>query len=166
MTPKLQDRLDGSKPPFDGACIHNTDTLNLTQLRSLLSTTIGMLSSSNSEIYSFHDWHEHDGFIVDSKIESWDTLTAAIETDRTLFDSRDDDFDVRIAFYPRALDWLLRYNIDQDEESDYKTATCDFDLSVANENQIPGVVDELLGRFPVMLAKCESIPWFNSNYGG
>lgn len=153
-------------PPFDGSCVCNNDDLTLPQLRDVLATAIVALSSKYPTIESFRDWHEHDGFIVESKPESWDTLRSAIETDRTLFDSRDDDFDVRIAIYPASYDWLLRYNVDQDDESDYNSATCDFDLSVGKHTAISDVIGFLLSTFSDLIVENKSYSWFTSNYGG
>ena len=166
MTPDLQNRLENSMPPFDGSCVRNDDELTLAQLRVVLAAAVRALSPKYPTIESFHDWHEHDGFIVESKSESWETLRAAIQTDRTLFDSREDDFDVRIAVYPTSYDWLLRYNVDQDDESDYNTATCDFDLSVARQTEISEVPGLLLSNFPSLIVEDESHSWFKSNYGG
>lgn len=166
MTPELHQRLDRELPPFDGACIHNVGELTLPQLRDLLAAAASLLAADYPVIYSYHDWHEHDGNIVEPKPDSWDTINSAIANDRTLFDSRDDDFEVRIAFFPPTFDWLLRYNIDQDDESDYNTATCDFDLSVAKIDSKSRLIGHLLARLPSVLTQCESQPWFKSNYGG
>ena len=166
MTPQLQQRLDEALPPFDGSCVHSVGDLTLSQLRELLAAAASLLSSSYPAIQSFHDWHEHDGFIVEPQPDSWDVIDSAIATDRRLFDSRDDDFEVRIAFFPPTFDWLLRYNIDQDDESYYNTATCDFDLSVAKNISKSGLIDDLLTRHPNVLTQCESQLWFKSNYGG
>ncbi|MCA9215384.1 MAG: hypothetical protein KDB27_20105 [Planctomycetales bacterium] len=165
MTPELQQRVDSKLPPFDGACVHSVVGLTLFQLRELLAVTAKLLVLSYPVIRSYHDWHEHDGYIVEPNPDSWDTITSAIASDRTLFESRDDDFEVRFAFFPPSFDWLLRYNIDQDDESDVSTATCDFDLSVAKNNQ-SGIINHLLMRYPDALAQCESHLWFISNYGG
>ncbi len=45
MTPELQQRLEQSLAPFDGACIHNADDLTLSQLRQLLKFAITWLKS-------------------------------------------------------------------------------------------------------------------------
>ncbi|TWU60915.1 hypothetical protein V7x_52230 [Crateriforma conspicua] len=153
-------------PPFDGACVHNDDELNLGQLREILTAAIIELSKKYPTIDSFHDWHEHDGFIVDSKSESWNTLRLAIQTDRTLFNSRHGDFAVRIAVCPTSYDWLLRYNIDEDDESDYNSATCDFDLTVAKHAKKSDIAGYLLSNFPNLLVEHDSHSWFKSNYGG
>lgn len=166
MTPELQKRLDSLMAPFDGACVRSEDELTLAQLREILASVIVELSSKYPTIEVFHDWHEHDGFIVDSKPTSWDMLRSAIQTERTLFESRNDDIGVRISVFPTSHDWLLRYNLDQDDESDFNTATCDFDLSVARHTEISNVVDLLQSKFSGLLVKQESGPWFQSNYGG
>ncbi len=93
-------------------------------------------------------------------------MNATLASNRSLFDSRDDDAEVRVAVYPPAFDWLLRYNIDQDDESDYNTALCDFDFSVADNLNLTELTDNLLTRFPNLLTQCDSQSWFKNNYGG
>lgn len=166
MTPELLQRLDCILPPFDGTCVHNIGDITLSQLRELLGIATSVLSFSDPTILSFHDWHEHDGYVVEPKPHSWDVVKSAIADHRVLFDSRDDEFGVRNAIFPRTFDWLLRYNIDQDDESDYNTATCDFDLSVAKNCTQSGLVEELLKQYPELLVECASQPWFESNFGG
>jgi hypothetical protein len=166
MTPELQRRLEHSLPPFDGSCIHNAETLTVSQLREVLIAAIAILEPRYHEIRLFHDWHEHDGFIVESAPASWVTLHAALATDETLFNSCDDDFAVRIALHPPNLEWLLRYNIDPDDESGYNTAMCDFDLTMALNTSIQTSADSLILRFPTIVERNESRPWFQSNYGG
>ena len=166
MTPELQHRIDGSMRPFDGLCIHNNCALSLSQLHKLLIVANSILSVRYPEIWVFSDWHEHDGFIVDSKPKSWTSMNATLASNRSLFDSRDDDAEVRVAVYPPAFDWLLRYNIDQDDESDYNTALCDFDFSVADNLNLTELTDNLLTRFPNLLTQCDSQSWFKNNYGG
>jgi hypothetical protein len=166
MTPELQKRLELSMPPFDGRCVHNIDELNLSQLREILAFAFASLEPEFPSVSLFHDWHEHDGFIDTAQEVSWVSLTAAIENERTLYESRDDDFAVRIAIYSPNFDWLLRYNIDSNDESDYNTASCDFDLSASPIIASANILNELLIRFPGMLAACESHNWFTSHYGG
>ena len=71
MTPELQNQLQLSLPPFDGYCIHSAGDLTLSQLRELLLLSSSVLKLRYPTIHSFHDWHEHDGFIIDPKQDSW-----------------------------------------------------------------------------------------------
>jgi hypothetical protein len=108
VTPELQKRLESSLPPFDGRCIHAIDELNLSQLREILAFAFASLEPHFPFVSLFHDWHEHDGFIVTAQDALWITLTAIIENEPKLYESRDDDFAVRIAIYSPTFDWLLR----------------------------------------------------------
>ncbi len=162
MTPELQERLQESKAPFDGWCIHNADELSLSQLRQILAVTMPLLEPSYPNIFSFHDWHEHDGFVLEAKPETWNSLREQASTDRALFDSRASDFAVRVAVYSPTFDWLLRYNVDDEDESDYSTAWCDFDLSVSEESAALAVANSVLTQFPSELLKCKSQPRFLS----
>jgi len=166
MAPELQKRLESSLPPFDGLCIHNIDELNLAQLREILAYAFASLEPRFPSVSLFHDWHEHDGFINTARDVSWISLTAALENERTLYESRDDDFAVRIAIYPPTFDWLLRYNIDSNDESDDYTAACDFDLSASPKLGSTNILNELLNRFPEILVGCVAHSWFTSHYGG
>jgi len=166
MTPELQRRLNISEQPFDGSCARNADDLTLKQLRELLIAATEALSPQYPDIHSFRDWHEHDGFIVESKPDTWDSLQAEIETERTLFDSRDGDYAVRNAIYPPSFEWLMRYNVDEEDERDFTSASCDFDLTLAYQNKTSNIVDDLLQLFPSLLVKCDSRAWFNSNNCG
>lgn len=47
-------------------------------------------------------------------------------------ESGDKDFAVRIAVYPPSMEWLLRFNIDDEDESDWTTAWADMDFSAGN----------------------------------
>ena len=166
MTPELQQRLEQSDAPFDGLCIHNADVLSLSQLRRLLEYVFPNLESRDSTIRRYRDWHEHDGYVVESIPTDWDFLKNALLNDRTLYDSRDEDFAVRIAVYSQSFDWLLRYNVDDEDESDYNTAACDFDLSVALNAGLDELLDSLLAQFPQLMRSCPARPWFSSTYGG
>ena len=156
MTPELQERLRESKAPFDGWCIHSGDDLTLSQLRQILAVTMPLLAPRYPKIFSFYDWHEHDGFVLEAKPDSWDSLREQVSTERALFDSRDSDYAVYVAVYSPTFDWLLRYNVDDADESDYSTATCDFDLSVSEESAALAVPDRVLTQFPNELLKCKS----------
>ena len=153
-------------PPFDGLCVRNIGELKLSQLREILSQAFGILRPRFPSINRFHDWHEHDGFIGSAKEVSWDQLIAVAENELTLFKSRDDDFGVRIAIFSSTFDWLLRYNIDSNDESEYSTAVCDFDLSASPISDSASILNELRDRFPGLLMDCKSQPWFASQYGG
>jgi hypothetical protein len=166
MPPELNVRLERSLRPFDGDCVHNEDDLSLPQLRTILVAAIGELQKCSPLVSSFHDWHEHDGFIVDAQPDEWSRIFEAVETDRKLYDSRDDDFGVRIAFYPPNFEWLLRYNVDSEDETDYRTATCDFDLTVASNADALKILDAVAAVHPGKLTRCSAAPWFRSNYGG
>ena len=166
MTPDLQQRLERSMPPFDGMCVHNVDGLSLAELRVLLKVTVAWLEPYYPDIRSYRDWHEHDGFLVDSKPDRWSSLIAATASEQSLFDSRDEDYAVRIAFYPTNFAWLLRYNIDEEEETDQTIAWCDYDLTVSSRIDASMLIAELLESRPGATMKSAAASWFRSSYGG
>lgn len=166
MTPDLQFRLEKSLAPFNGGCVHNLGELTLRQLRELLGFVCEALKEHYPAVQTFRDWHEHDGYIVELQPQSWSVIENAIANDGVLFDSRDEDYAVRIALCPPNFDWLLRYHIDQNDEANYNSCTCNFDLSVATNAKTPVILDSLLTQFPNLLTECQSQSWFKSNYGG
>ncbi|MGN6547520.1 MAG: hypothetical protein ACTHK7_20880 [Aureliella sp.] len=105
MTPDLQRRLERSIAPFDGMCIHDVDGLSLPELRTFLELAVSWLRPRYPNIRSFRDWYEHDGFVVESKT-GWNPLIAATANQQTLLDSRDEDWQVGIAWYPTEFHWL------------------------------------------------------------
>jgi len=166
MTPELEIRLERSLPPFDGDCVHNEDELSLIQLRIILVSVIGELENDGVAVFLFDDWHEHDGFIVDAQPTTWVRIKEMAGSDLRLFDSRHVDFGVRVAIFPSSFEWLLRFNIDDEVEADHRTATCDFDLTVASNSKAIGHFDTVTVASPKTLTRCLAAPWFRSNYGG
>ncbi len=60
------------------------------------------------------DWHEHDGFGVDSREATWQELRSATTTERALWAASSDEWEVRMAWYPANFSFLLRWVLLED----------------------------------------------------
>ena len=82
----------GSKP-FDGLTLRPKDLLPLTQLSSLLATTVAVLRNEfpAAELLRHADWHEHDGYVSGSVASNWADLEAIVASPEDLYASRPGD---------------------------------------------------------------------------
>lgn len=157
MTPELQRSLERGTAPFDGWCLHNRDSLSLSQLQTVLQAAFSRFLSLDQMVFAFADWHEHDGFIKESQETTWPAILADIRDNQTLFASRKDDFYVRNAFHGLNHQWLLRYHIGEDTD---KEDDCYFDLSTAPGSPYDQVASDLLEQFPLWLTRSPAQAWF------
>ena len=161
MTPELNDCLSKRIAPFNGDCIANSQELSLEELQKILAVAIPLLQSTGEEPFYFADWFEHDGFTTHSRNYSWEKLLTVTKSKLELFESRDRDFGVRNAFHSANYFWLMRYNIDDDDESDYRTACCDFDLCIGANKQPKGI--DIILDTSSKLEKCNAFDKFSSS---
>lgn len=157
MTPELQKALEKGEPPFNGWCLHNREELSLFQLHSMLQYAMPRLQALTPKLFAFADWHEHDGFVLESQETTWPAILADIRDIQALFASRNDDDFVRNAFHGQNHQWLLRYHIGEDT---YKEDDCDFDLSAAPGSPWEKVANDLLQQFPAWLTRTTAQTWF------
>jgi hypothetical protein len=103
----MESRWREELPPFDGVILLSR-SLRLDELRAEVSEVVAMLPRS-ANLSTFHDWHEHDGYVAPAKEEPWASLEEAV-SDATQFVgwSSDDTF-VRRAWYPPDFAFLLRW---------------------------------------------------------
>ncbi len=157
MTPQLQRSLESGAAPFDGFCLHDRESLSLGQLQTVLEMAFSRLQSLEQRVFAFADWHEHDGFVLESQETTWHTILADIRDIQSLFASRIGDDFVRNAFHGLNHQWLLRYHIgdDANQEDD-----CFFDLSATPGSPYEQVANDLLKQFPAWLTRSPARSWF------
>ncbi len=124
------------------------------------------LRNGSEQIHSFHDWHEHDGFVVASQVTSWPHIYSLLESDYTLYKSRGQDYAVRIAIYAGNYDWLIRYNIDDEDEANYSSSIGDFDICASPQTVADHMLSRLATEFSDWLIRSPAQLWFMGNYGG
>lgn len=166
MTPELQDRWKSERAPFDGMTVVGRDEPDLNVLLAVLSFACSVLQSDYPTISVFPDWHEHDGFVLKPKRGDWATVLASLANTRALYESRDSDDSVRVAIFPESFEWLLRYNIDDDETNDHLSAWCDFDFTCTPGASVADLVHELHAKWPEHTNVSYAKSFFNESYGG
>jgi hypothetical protein len=166
VTPELERRWKIGAAPFDGSIVASCDEPDLNILHDALSFACAALRDSYPSISVFPDWHEHDGFEVTPKPGDWSAILASLSSARALYDSRDPDHAVRVAIVADSFDWLLRYNIDDEEENDYLTAWCDFDFTCTPQASVAGLVHDLHSKWPGYTDVSAAKLFFDRSYGG
>ena len=62
MTLKLEERLQTIRPPFNGNAVVTCNKPDLGIIRQILLFTCDHLKAQYDKIFTYHDWHEHDGY--------------------------------------------------------------------------------------------------------
>jgi hypothetical protein len=130
----MNQRWQSGLSPFDGDCLVTDDLLSVEDLRSLLGVVVPELQSENAvkTLYTFDDWHQHDGYVTERRLTDWGTLAAATGTVDTLLASRQGDTYVHRSFYTEDLSFLLRYDVADEECGDKTGFAGTFDLSASS----------------------------------
>jgi hypothetical protein len=127
--------------PFHAETIIPDDLIPVSILRLILKSIVKHCEIyyplSYCTIYKFDDWHEHDGYATERSPVTFQELYAVLESDELFYQSRHQDDYVYYAVYPDSMDFLLRYNLlDEDKElgqypdiwGDFSFTGYDFDL--------------------------------------
>jgi hypothetical protein len=175
MTPELLERWQEVAAPFDGTAVTTCNEPDIGTLRAILmylhrslqNGSRGSPGSAGSRVvFTYSDWHEHDGFVVSPVASTWESVSAVTESPKTLYLSRDDDDSVRCGLYPESFEWLLRYNIDDEDESDFTTAWCDLYFSCTPACSHFGLVADLHARWPGYTRVVSAKEYFDLAHGG
>ena len=154
MTPELERRRVARERPFDGETVALSG-IDLELLREVLAFACARLGSSHPRIFLSHDWHEHDRLLTPARPLAWEDLLRSVSSVSALYSGRDDDWGVCLAVHPESFEWLLRFNVDEDDPDDPRTATGDLDFSCTPDGENAGLVAELQARWPT---GCERQP--------
>jgi hypothetical protein len=163
----LNQRWQGGLSPFDGDCLRADDLISVADLGSLLAAIVPALQRdyASQELYTFDDWHQHDGYVTERRGTEWASLSGAAQSRATLIASRQGDTYVHRSFYPEDLSFLLRYDIADEECGDETGFSGMIDLS-ANSALIAKVFQlfplTLRSRFQVQRSK----DYFDKTYSG
>jgi hypothetical protein len=165
LTPELLHRWQSAAAPFDGFVVATCDEPDLMTIWEMLSFVCVGLQQCYPEIWCFSDWHEHDGFVVEPSLTTWQSFLTRIATPEALYESRDADDYVRIALFPNSFDWLLRYNIES-LKGDYHAAWCNLDFSSTPNAPSAGLVQKFHAQWPGYSDVSAAKPFFDNSYGG
>jgi len=163
----LNQRWQSGLTPFNGDCLRTDDLISVAELASLLSAIVPVLQGDYAaqDLYTFDDWHQHDGYVTERRQTEWSSLSAAAQNREALLASRQGDSYVRRSYYPQDLSFLLRYDVPDEECGDKTGFSGTFDLS-ANSALITKVLqlipEGLRSRFQVERSK----DYFDKTYSG
>jgi len=142
MTPELECRRRAREAPFDGDVVALAE-IDLGRLQEVLAFICARLAPLYPRILLYHDWHEHDGYVTHARAHTWEELLRSVSSAQALYHGRDDDWGVRLAVHPESFEWLLRFNVDEEDPGNPSTATGDFDLACSPGSAVTGILDEL-----------------------
>ena len=163
MNQRWQDGLS----PFDGVCLITGEPLSVEELRELLGMVVSNLQSNYTGqlLYTFDDWHQHDGFVIERRPTNWPSFTAVFQSTQALIASRHGDSYVHRSFYPEDFSFLLRYDVPDEESGDGTGFSGAFDLSATSV-----VIETVLALVPAGLRarlRVESSKgYFDKTYSG
>jgi hypothetical protein len=127
----MNQRWQSGLSPFDGDCLVTDDLISVEELGQLLGMILPELERGCAArtLYTFDDWHQHDGYVTERRAMEWGELAAVARSADDLVASRQGDTYVHRSFYPEELTFLLRYDVSDEEGEDASGFSGTFDLS-------------------------------------
>ena len=131
----MNQRWQSGLSPFDGDCLVTDDLISVGDLCQLLGVILPELerASAPRTLYTFDDWHQHDGYVTQRRVIKWGELAALARTADALTASRQGDTYVHRSFYPEGFVFLIRYDVLDEESGDGSGFSGTFDLSAESE---------------------------------
>lgn len=152
MDKNFEKRLRMCRPPFHGVTIHVEEMLPVFLLRRTLNAIVGVLHDHwhRSKIFTMQDWRDHDGVMLPARRSSWDELLAILASDDALYESMAGDTLVKVAFFPKEREFLLRYYIPEPQELEDSSLTygTNFYIPVPHEQAL----DNRWGRLDLTIS--------------
>jgi hypothetical protein len=136
-------------------------------LRALLAVVLAELKVdlATETVYTFDDWHQHDGYVTDRRLTEWSFLDALGQNTDALIVARQGDRYVHRSFYPEELSFLLRVDIPDEDCGDGTGFSGRFDLSTK-----PPKIARILSLVPLPLRSCLRVEpskgYFDRTYAG
>ena len=127
----MNQRWQAGLSPFDGDCLIADDLRSVEALRELLAEILPELQREYAAqtLYTFDDWHQHDGYVTERRVTEWASLTEVARSADALIASRQGDTNVHRTFYPEDCSFQLRYDVSDEESVDATGFSGRFDLS-------------------------------------
>ena len=116
-------------------------------------------------LYTFDDWHQHDGYVTERRVMDWAALVAVARNADALIASRQGDTDVHRSFYPDDLSFLLRYDILDEDSVDATGFAGTFDFS-ARSSMIARFKALVPSRLRMRVRTEQSKAYFDRAYAG
>jgi hypothetical protein len=163
----MNERWQGGFSPFDGDCLATDDVTTVEELRQILAVIVPELERRcvGQPLYTFDDWHQHDGYITERRAITRGELAAVAESADVLIASRQGDTYVHRSFYPEDLAFLLRYDVSDEDSGDASGFAGTFDLS-ARPDTIAGIASLIPVPLRSRLRVEPSKGYFDRTYAG
>jgi hypothetical protein len=169
MDEEMECRWRAGHSPFDGVILRHDELLPLPVLRRALTSVVQGLHERHGDplLYKLHDWHEHDGYVIQPKVSSWQELHSMLSSDKALYAASTGDTYVSTAFFPPDRTFYLRIYIpdefdlprDSREELGKFDLTCSVTLAESTRKAAEQAGDMALLTEPAKL-------YFNRTYAG
>jgi len=157
-----------ARAPFDGVTIHTVDFLTLGKALDILLPVLSNLyrQYGAEQLFTYHDWHEHDGVILAAKPMEWGELLKLTDSDRDLLQASHGDYQVSSVYFPESRTFLLRVYIDDDfacaEKRDLVNDRCVYFDLTAHANVLSGLISPEDG----VTESTDAKSYFDRRYGG
>jgi hypothetical protein len=144
----MNQRWQAGLSPFDGDCLTADEPISVEDLRELLEAILPELKEETAAqtVYTFDDWHQHDGFVTNRRMAEWSLLESLAESTNALIASRKGDCYVHRSFYPEDLSFLLRVDVADEDCGDGTGFSGVIDLSSKPPN-----IARILSLLPLTL---------------
>lgn len=160
MTPDLEKRWKAGDKPFDGKVVTSSTDSSMETILKVMQIFLEEVVTPSEEIFIFDDWHEHDGFITESKKISVENLASKIADSDALKASTNGEYEVRTSVYSTSNDWLMRWCIDLEDN-----AYCDFEFC-CSKSFGSRALDLMYSINPSELNQSLAKEYFDRAYGG
>src|SRR5262245_12375557 len=127
----MNQRWQSGLSPFDGDIPFTDDPISVQDLRNILAVIVPELQVDYTaqSLYTFDDWHQHDGYVNQRQPAEWSSLTEVTQSLDALIALRQGDTYVHRSYYPEDLSFLLRYDVFDEDSGDESGFSGLFDLS-------------------------------------
>ena len=166
MTPELQERFLVGRSPFNGETLVTCDDPCSTDVLEMLQFSVEYLRDKGTDVFRFEDWHEHDGFVCPPAATTWNEIAEKFKSLESWQKAVSEDFHVRIAFFSRNLDWLLRCDIDSEDSESILDAWPYFDFTAVPSSNSYGLIEQIVERWPGYTCVCPARDHFEYSYAG
>lgn len=137
-------------------------------MREILIIAVERLRKNYQDLQltAFECWHEHDAYISPCRQTTWQELDKNLSSNDALYQSRNGDDFVHRAFYDPKGEFLLRYDVPDDDlylETHGTVGTFDLAAPVASLEEILASCPE---RLTANLGLENAERYFNEAYAG
>lgn len=163
MDKRLNELRLNNKYPFNGVMYILDDLIHVSKIYDVIKELFIYLKGiyKDDKLFLNHDWFEHDGFVNDSREIEWNSIDVILKNEDSFYNSKDDDDEVRITIYNNCLDFILRYNLlDEDNDDEcYPGKWGNFEVLCDESHHIK--IEEVLRAYNVIYSKVKASEYFS-----